>query len=121
MHVAEQLQLPAEHQIDLFYAMLLMDAGCTAWASQLAGLTVSDEIAARRDFVFQRNARDAVDVFSWLKDHVASGESVLAAFDTDSSSPCEAANSCAKASAIRARSHGVSPIGWACRRLSGAR
>jgi hypothetical protein len=38
MHVAEQMQLPAEQQIDLYYAMLLMDAGCTAWTSQLAGV-----------------------------------------------------------------------------------
>lgn len=76
MHVAEQLRLPVEQQIDLYYAMLLMDAGCTAWTSQLAGLIVSDEIAARRDFLFHRNARDAVDVFGWMKEHVASGESV---------------------------------------------
>jgi hypothetical protein len=62
MHVAEQLQLPAEQQVDVYYAMLLMDAGCTAWTTQLAGLIVSDEIAARRDFVFHRNPRDAVDV-----------------------------------------------------------
>ena len=36
MHVAEQMQLSGEQQIDLYYAMLLMDAGCTAWTSQLA-------------------------------------------------------------------------------------
>ena len=41
MHVAQQMQVPAEQQIDLYYAMLLMDAGCTAWTSQLAGLIVS--------------------------------------------------------------------------------
>jgi hypothetical protein len=121
MHVAERLQLPAEQRIDLYYAMLLMDAGCTAWTSQLAGLIVSDEIAARRDFVFHRNARDPVAVFGWLKHHVASGGPYLAAFDTDSSSLCRAANSCAKASVIRARSHSALPSDWACRRQSRTR
>src|SRR6266496_3449083 len=62
MHVADRLQLPAEQQVDLYYSMLLMDACCTAWTSQLAGLIISDEIAARRDFLFHRNSRDAADV-----------------------------------------------------------
>jgi HD-GYP domain-containing protein (c-di-GMP phosphodiesterase class II) len=76
MHVADQMQLPSEQQVDVYYADLLMDAGCTAWTSQLAGVILSDEIAARREFVFHRNARDPVDVFGWLRDHVAAGASV---------------------------------------------
>ena len=76
MHIADQMQLPAEQQVDVYYADLLMDAGCTAWTSQLAGVILSDEIAARREFVFHRNARDPVDVFGWLRDHVAAGASV---------------------------------------------
>jgi HD-GYP domain-containing protein (c-di-GMP phosphodiesterase class II) len=76
MHVADQMQMPADQQVDVYYAELLMDAGCTAWTSQLAGVILSDEIAARREFVFHRNARDPVDVFGWLRDHVASGASV---------------------------------------------
>ena len=59
MHVADELQLPAEQQVDVYYADLLMDAGCTAWTSQLlAGVILSHEISARLDFVFHRNARD---------------------------------------------------------------
>jgi hypothetical protein len=34
-----------------------MDAGCIVRTIQLAGMILSDEIAARRDFVFHRNAR----------------------------------------------------------------
>ncbi len=49
MHIADQLQLSADQQVDLYYAQLLMDAGCTAWTSQLAGFILNDEIAARRD------------------------------------------------------------------------
>ncbi len=76
MCVADQMHLPADQRVDVYYAELLMDAGCTAWTSQLAGAILSDEIAARREFVFQRNARDPVEVFGWVRDHVASGASV---------------------------------------------
>src|SRR5919199_2331857 len=76
MQVADQMHLPADQRVDVYYAELLMDAGCTAWTSQLAGVILSDEIAARREFVFQRNARDPLDVFGWVRDHVASGASV---------------------------------------------
>jgi HD-GYP domain-containing protein (c-di-GMP phosphodiesterase class II)/DNA-binding CsgD family transcriptional regulator len=73
MHVADQMRLPAHQQVDVYYAQLLMDAGCTAWTSQLAGAILSDEIAARRDMVFHRNTRDPVDVFGWLRSYVAPG------------------------------------------------
>jgi HD-GYP domain-containing protein (c-di-GMP phosphodiesterase class II) len=76
MHVADQMRLPADQQVDVYYAELLMDAGCTAWTSQLAGVILNDEIAARRDMVFRRNARDPVDVFGWLRSYVAPGASV---------------------------------------------
>jgi hypothetical protein len=80
MHIGEQMQLPAEKQIDLYYAMLLMDAGCTAWTSQLAMSPYPVE------------------------------------YGTDCSSPCRAANLCAKVFAIRVRSHNASPSDWACRK-----
>src|SRR5438874_723687 len=49
LHVGAELGLSAEEQADLYYAELLMDAGCTAFTSQLAAYIVGDEIAARRD------------------------------------------------------------------------
>ena len=76
MHVADQMRLPPEQQVDLYYAELLMDAGCTAWTSQLAGVILNDEIVARRDMVFHRNARDPADVFGWLRSHVAPSTSL---------------------------------------------
>jgi HD-GYP domain-containing protein (c-di-GMP phosphodiesterase class II) len=76
MHLAEEMHLAPDQRVDLYYATLLMDAGCTAWTSQLARMIASDEIAARRDFVFHRNGRDPLDVVDWMKEHVAAGESV---------------------------------------------
>src|SRR5919199_2612916 len=67
MHVADEMRLPSDQRVDVYYAELLMDAGCTAWTSQLAGVILNDEIVARRDMVFRRNARDPVDVFGWLR------------------------------------------------------
>ncbi len=48
MHVADHLGLSSDQQVDVYYAELLMDAGCTSWTSQLAGFILSDEIVARR-------------------------------------------------------------------------
>src|SRR5215831_13527499 len=76
MHVADQMHLPADQQVDVYYAELSMDAGCTAWTSQLAGVILNDEIAARRDMVFHRNARDPGDVFGWMRSYVAPEASV---------------------------------------------
>ncbi len=49
MHIAEELGLPRHERVDLFYAELLMDAGCTAWASHIATTVLGDDIAARRE------------------------------------------------------------------------
>ena len=38
MHVADQMRLPSEQRVDVYYAELLMDAGCTAWTSEQRGL-----------------------------------------------------------------------------------
>lgn len=74
MHIADHLGLSSDQQVDVYYAELLMDAGCTSWTSQLAGFILSDEIVARRELFFHRNARDPIEMFGWLKEHVATGE-----------------------------------------------
>ena len=73
MHIADHLRLSADQLADVYYAQLLMDAGCTAWTSQLAGFILSDEIAARRDLFFHRDGNDPVEIFGWLRQHMATG------------------------------------------------
>ena len=73
MRIAEALELPSEQRVHLYYAELLKDAGCTAYTSQLAGLWMTDELAAKRDLQFFRNMKNPIDVFSWLLQHVAQG------------------------------------------------
>jgi HD-GYP domain-containing protein (c-di-GMP phosphodiesterase class II) len=73
MHIADLLQLSPEQQTGLYYAELLMDAGCTAWTSRLAASFMSDEIVARREFFFFSDFGNPVDVLTWLKDFMAVG------------------------------------------------
>jgi HD-GYP domain-containing protein (c-di-GMP phosphodiesterase class II)/DNA-binding CsgD family transcriptional regulator len=73
MHLADQLHLLPDQKVALYYAELLMDAGCTAWTSQLAAFFMSDEIAARRQLHFYTDERNALQRATWLKNYVAAG------------------------------------------------
>jgi hypothetical protein len=49
MRIAEQLGLPAEAQADLYYTLLLKDAGCSSNSSRLYHILNADDIRAKRD------------------------------------------------------------------------
>jgi HD-GYP domain-containing protein (c-di-GMP phosphodiesterase class II)/DNA-binding CsgD family transcriptional regulator len=68
---ARELGLSNDEQGELYYTALLLDAGCTAWTSAFATYIMGDEIAARQDLFFERNARSPFEVFAWLKQHMA--------------------------------------------------
>src|SRR5579871_5175884 len=70
MRLAERLGLSADERCALYYAELLMDAGCTAWTGQLAAAILTDEIAARRELVFFRDDRNPLDLLGWLMKYV---------------------------------------------------
>ena len=78
MHIAQEMGLSLEQRTHLYYAELLKDAGCTTWTSQLASSWLVDELAAKRDLQFFRDARNPLDMASWLLKYVAAG----AAFPT---------------------------------------
>ncbi len=73
MHIADELRLSAEDRAHLYYAELLKDAGCTTWTSQLATFWLVDELVAKRDLQFFRDAGNPLDVISWLAKYVAAG------------------------------------------------
>jgi hypothetical protein len=75
MHIAQEMDLPSEQRTDLYYAELLKDAGCTTYTSQLASSWLVDELAAKRDLQFFRDARNPLDIASWLFKYVAAGSS----------------------------------------------
>ena len=74
MRIADQLKLTPDQQAGLYYAGLLMDAGCTAWTSHFARFLMNDEIAARRDYFFYTDEHNPFEVMGWLKDYVAPGQ-----------------------------------------------
>jgi putative nucleotidyltransferase with HDIG domain len=47
MRIAESLELDARARSDLFYALLLKDAGCSANSSRMSAIFASDDIAAK--------------------------------------------------------------------------
>ena len=73
MAIADRLSLSAEEKATVYYSELLMDAGCTAWAGYVATAIMGDEIEARRDFYFYRDARNPLDVIGWLQQYMAVG------------------------------------------------
>ena len=71
MRLADQLCLPPDQRADVYYAHLLMDVGCTAWTSQLAGSILSDDIEARRELVFSPDPNNPFAMLGWLAAHMA--------------------------------------------------
>ncbi|MBA4179468.1 MAG: hypothetical protein C0506_02670 [Anaerolinea sp.] len=66
MRLARRLSLPPAEQITVYYTSLLMDAGCTAWTSEIAKRMLTDEIVARRELVFRTDLRNPLRVFGWM-------------------------------------------------------
>ncbi len=64
MALANRLNLSAEEKATVYYSELLMDAGCTSWAGFVATAIMGDEIGARRDFYFYRDARNPLDALA---------------------------------------------------------
>ena len=65
--MAERLGLRASECEAVYYTSLLMDAGCTAWTSQIAKRMLTDEIVARRELVFHADLRSRSQAFTWMR------------------------------------------------------
>lgn len=68
--IARELKLPIDQKRDIFYTSLLLDAGCTAWATAFASYVLGDETSARRELYFYRDFNDPREVVDWLKDYM---------------------------------------------------
>lgn len=76
MRIGNELHLPNDELADLFYAALLTDAGCTAWASQAAVAFLGDDMEARRALFFFGDPRDPREMLKWLVRYMAAGERI---------------------------------------------
>ncbi|HET6866525.1 MAG TPA: HD domain-containing phosphohydrolase [Solirubrobacteraceae bacterium] len=75
MRVAEAIDLDADSRSDLFYALLLKDAGCSANAAHMAALFGADDQVAKRTSKLVNWARP-FDAFVWSLKTVAPGGSL---------------------------------------------
>ena len=74
MRIAAELRLSEEVQADLYYALLLKDAGCSSNASQIYNALASDDIAAKRDVKKTDWTRLNWETLQYALAHVAPGK-----------------------------------------------
>ncbi len=77
MRIAAELRLAEGLQADLFYALLLKDAGCSSNASQIYNALASDDIAAKRDVKKTDWTRLSWETLQYALTHVAPGKPFL--------------------------------------------
>src|SRR4051794_11704787 len=80
MRLADQLQLSAPACSDLFYALLLKDAGCTANAARMAALLGADDHDAKHS-AKRVDWASPFSAFIWSVRTVAPGQSTRARID----------------------------------------
>ena len=77
MRLAQQVGLPGAHQADLYYALLLKDAGCSSNASRLFHILNADDIRAKRDVKTTDWTRVGWESLQYALSHVATGAPFL--------------------------------------------
>ena len=77
MRLAQQSGLSVEEQADLYYALLLKDAGCSSNSSRLFHILNADEIRAKRDVKTTDWTRVGWESLHYALTHVATGAPFL--------------------------------------------
>lgn len=77
MRIARRAGMSISDQADLYYALLLKDAGCSSNASKLFHLLSADEIRAKRDVKLTDWSRVGWDSFQYAVSHIATGAPFL--------------------------------------------
>lgn len=77
MRLAKHIGLPISEQGDLFYALLLKDAGCSSNSSKLFHILAADEIRAKRDVKLTDWTRVGWESLQYALTHVATGAPFL--------------------------------------------
>jgi len=73
MRLAHQIGLPAAERGDLYYSLLLKDAGCSSNSSRLFHIVTADEIKAKRDVKLTDWTRVGWESLHYALTHVATG------------------------------------------------
>jgi HD-GYP domain-containing protein (c-di-GMP phosphodiesterase class II) len=77
MRIAAEIGLSVAEQSDLYYALLLKDAGCSSNSSKLFHILSADEIRAKRDVKLTDWTRVGWDSLHYALTHVATGAPFL--------------------------------------------
>jgi putative nucleotidyltransferase with HDIG domain len=77
MHIARQAGLPMEAQGDLYYALLMKDAGCSTNASRMFQMLGTDDIKAKRDVKTTDWTRVGWESLRYALSHVRTGAPFL--------------------------------------------
>ncbi|MBV9770979.1 MAG: hypothetical protein JOZ32_15500, partial [Bryobacterales bacterium] len=85
MHIAKEIGLPIDAQGDLYYALLMKDAGCSSNASRMFQILGTDDIRAKSDVKTTDWTRVGWESLQYALSHVRTGapflERVRALFD----------------------------------------
>jgi hypothetical protein len=74
MRIAEEIGLPAQVQADLYYTLLLKDAGCSSNSSRLYHILNADDIRAKGDLKTTDWTRVGWESLHYALTHVATGD-----------------------------------------------
>ena len=77
MYIAREIGLPLKAQGDLFYALLMKDAGCSTNASRMFQIFGTDDIAAKRDVKTTDWTRLGWESLEYALSHVRTGAPFL--------------------------------------------
>jgi len=77
MRIANELKVPKDEQADLYYSLLLKDAGCSSNASKMYHTFASDDISAKRDIKKIDITRRDWSALQYALNHVATGKPFL--------------------------------------------
>jgi putative nucleotidyltransferase with HDIG domain len=75
MRIAQELQLPASDSSDLYYALLLKDAGCSSNSARMHQILGSDDLRAKREVKFEDWTKPSLSGLRYLMRNVLPGSS----------------------------------------------
>jgi len=76
MRIAEELHLPVQDSHDLYYALLLKDAGCSSNSARMHQILGSDDIRAKREVKFEDWTKPSLSGLRYLLRNVLPGSSL---------------------------------------------
>ena len=76
--IAEEMRLPLEDRVTIYYASLLKDAGCTCWTAPEADFwQTPDEIEARRELLAPAGMARTRGFMAWMRRYAGEGQPFL--------------------------------------------